>query len=61
MSQPGGEYLKRKEAAMLLRVSERTIDRMIREGRIKGFKPPGGRRVLISRQSINEYIERGMM
>lgn len=46
------KYLSRCEAALHLRVSSRTIDRLIRDNRIKAFKL--GKRVLIYFDSLTE-------
>jgi excisionase family DNA binding protein len=45
-------YLSRYEAANHLKVSTRTIDRLIRDNRIKAFKL--GKRVLIYYDSLTE-------
>lgn len=47
-------YISRKQAAELLSVSAKTIDRMLRDGRIRGFKAYGSSRVLIYEDSITE-------
>ena len=44
----------RKRAAEILSVSIKTIDRMLRDGRIRGFKAYGSSRVLIYEDSITE-------
>jgi excisionase family DNA binding protein len=46
------KYLSRYEAASYLRVSYKTIDRLIRDNRIKAFKL--GKRVLIHYDSLTE-------
>lgn len=46
------KYLSRYEAATHLRVSYKTIDRLIRDNRIKAFKL--GKRVLIHYDSLTE-------
>jgi len=48
------KYLSRKEASLHLSVSIRQLDRYVSEGRIKAFKPYGGRRVLIHSNSLTE-------
>lgn len=48
------KYCSRKEAARILGVSTRTIDRWIRDGRIEAFKPYGGKKVLICLDSLLE-------
>ncbi|GFZ87001.1 hypothetical protein GCM10011531_17610 [Aquaticitalea lipolytica] len=47
-------YLSRKEASKFLSISIRQVDRYVSEGRIKAFKPYGGRRVLIYADSLTE-------
>lgn len=46
------KFLNRLEAAKYLRVSTKTIDRLIRDNRIKAFKL--GKRVLIYSDSLTE-------
>lgn len=48
------KFLSRKEASQQIGVSIRQLDRYISDGRIKAFKPYGGRRVLIHSDSITE-------
>jgi excisionase family DNA binding protein len=48
------KFLSRKEASKHLAISVRQVDRYISEGRIRAFKPFGGRRVLIHSDSITE-------
>lgn len=45
-------YISRRQAAKNLGLSTRTIDRMLRDGRIEGYKPYGSSRVLIFEDSI---------
>ena len=45
-------YLTRKEAADVLRSSVRTIDRLLRDCKIRGYKM--GRKVLIYADSLTE-------
>jgi excisionase family DNA binding protein len=47
-------YISREEASKRTSLSTRQIDRYIRDGRIKAFKPRNGRRVLIDPKSITE-------
>ncbi|GGE15314.1 hypothetical protein [Psychroflexus salis] len=47
------EYLSRKSAADFCKVSIRTIDRWIVDGRIDSFKPDGCSRVLIIKDSLS--------
>ncbi|MFN3968500.1 excisionase family DNA-binding protein [Flavobacterium sp.] len=46
------KYLSRHEAASFLRVSAKTIDRLIRDNRIKAFRL--GRRVLVYSETLTE-------
>ena len=46
------KYFSRKEAAIFLKISVKTIDRLLRAGRIRGFKI--GSRVLIYIESLTE-------
>lgn len=46
------ELLTRKEAGEALKISLKTIDRLIKNGRIKGFKL--GRKVLIYSDTLTE-------
>ena len=48
------KFLSRTEAAKHIGVSVRQLDRYSSEGRIRAFKPFGGRRVLIHSDSITE-------
>ena len=48
-------FISRKKASELLCVSQKTIDRMLRDGRIKGFKPYNSTRVFIYEDSITEH------
>jgi excisionase family DNA binding protein len=47
-------FLSRQEAAFATSLSERQIDRLIKDGVIKAFKPYGSRRVLIDPESITQ-------
>jgi excisionase family DNA binding protein len=46
------QFITRKQASQLLHSSLKTIDRLLRDKRIKGFKL--GRKVLIYADSLNE-------
>jgi len=48
------KFLSRKEAAKCMSISIRQLDRYLHDGRIKAFKPYGGKRVLIHSDSITE-------
>jgi excisionase family DNA binding protein len=50
-------YLTKKEAAARLRISTRTLDRLIAEGQIVGARI-GGRRLLFREQDIDGYVLR---
>lgn len=50
------EYLTRLEAAAVLRASDQTIDRRIKEGELAAVRV--GRRVLIPRESVEAYLGR---
>lgn len=49
-------YMTRLEAAAVLRASDQTVDRRIREGAIAAIRV--GRKVLIPRGSVEEYMSR---
>jgi excisionase family DNA binding protein len=48
------KFLSKKEAAKQLSVSVRQLDRYIKDGRVKAFKPYNGMRVLIHSDSLTE-------
>ena len=48
------KFLSRKDAAKHLSVSIRQLDRYIKDGRIRAFKPYKGKRVLIYSDSLTE-------
>lgn len=50
------EYMTRREAASLIRVSDQTVDNRIKDGDIAVVRI--GRRVLIPRESLEQYMER---
>lgn len=50
------EYLTRLEAAALIRVSDQTVDNRIKDGDIAAVRI--GRRVLIPRESLEQYMDR---
>ncbi|OZG57825.1 hypothetical protein BTIS_1066 [Bifidobacterium tissieri] len=57
MSQPMEPLaVKRHEAARLLSVSVETLDSLIRSGSIRARQQRGSRTILISVQSIHEYL-----
>jgi excisionase family DNA binding protein len=47
-------FLSREEASKVTSLSVRQIDRIIRNGVIRAFKPHGSRRVLIDPESITQ-------
>lgn len=48
------KFLSREDAAKQMSISVRQLDRIIKSGRIKAFKPYNGKRVLIHSDSITE-------
>ena len=48
------KFLSRAETAKTMGISIRQVDRFVAVGRIKAFKPYGGRRVLIHSDSLTE-------
>lgn len=48
------KFLSRAGAANYIGISVRHLDRYLSEGRIRAFKPFGGRKVLIHSDSITE-------
>lgn len=51
------EFLTKGEAAVILRVSEITVSRLISAGKLAAYRV--GRRVFTTRQAINDYLQRG--
>lgn len=53
------EFLTRKEVAKYLRVHERTVDRWIESGNLKGYKLGTGRTALlrIPKSSIEKFLK----
>jgi excisionase family DNA binding protein len=49
------DFLTKGEAAVILRVSEVTISRLIAAGKLAAYKV--GRRVFTTRQAINDYLQ----
>ena len=47
-------FISRTQASQFISLSIRQIDRIIRDGKIKAFKPHNSRRVLIDPESINQ-------
>jgi len=54
----GNELLTIAEAARLLKLSRKTIERKIRAGTIPAYRLPGGRRVFIRRSDLLSALER---
>ena len=52
------DYLTRIEAATILRVNKKTIDRLIARGKIKSAKI--GQRRLIPREALTDFVNRQM-
>lgn len=50
-----GELVTRKEAADMLRVTERTIDRWLKAGLLEGI-PVGTHRIMIAVRSLNRFL-----
>ena len=48
------KFLRRQKAAKLMNISVRQLDRYIKDGRIRAFKPYNGKLVLIYSNSITE-------
>lgn len=55
------EFMTRKEVADFFRVSERTIDRWIQGGALKGYKLGSGKTALwrIPRAEVEKFMEKG--
>lgn len=51
------DFLTKGEAAVILRVSEVTVSRLIAAGKLAAYRV--GRRVFTTRQAINDYLHRG--
>jgi excisionase family DNA binding protein len=49
------EYLDKREAAKVVGLAEKTIERAILRGELRAFKPAG--RVRIRRADLNQWIE----
>lgn len=50
------QYLTRLEAAAVLRTCDQTVDKRIKEGQLAAVRV--GRRVLIPRESLDDFLER---
>jgi len=50
-----GDFLTKGEAAVILRVSEITVSRLIAAGKLTAYKV--GRRVFTTRQAINDFLQ----
>lgn len=55
------EFLTRREVAKYFRVHERTVDRWIKNGDLKGYKLGSGDRTLwrIPKSEIKRFMDRG--
>lgn len=49
-------WLGRNEAAEYLKISVRTFDRLVREGKIHKFSATGRRQALFDREQLDTYI-----
>jgi excisionase family DNA binding protein len=54
------EHLTLSEAASYLDITERSINNLIREGKLKAYRP-NGKRVYIYRRDIDEFIINGQI
>lgn len=54
-----GRYATIREAAAFLRVTERHMRRILREGRLRRSKPAGMKRVLILRSDLERFAAGG--
>jgi len=54
------EFITRKEAAKYFRVHERTIERWVRSGILKGYKLGAGKNAIlrISKSEIKKFLEK---
>jgi len=50
------KYLTCAEAAEILRVTRHSIARYTREGKLPGVRLPGGRKILIPRESVDHAL-----
>lgn len=50
-------WLGRNEAAAYLKISVRTFDRLVREGKVHKFSATGRRQALFDRQQLDAYLE----
>lgn len=48
------KFLRREQAAKYINVSQRQLDRYIKDGRVRAFKPYNGKLVLVCKDSLNE-------
>jgi excisionase family DNA binding protein len=53
------EFLTKGEAAVILRVSEVTVSRLIAAEKLAAYRV--GRRVFTTRQAINDYLRRSQI
>lgn len=54
--EPTGEWLNPQEAALILRVTDRTIQRYIRDGHLVATRLPGGRLWRIRRSDVEKLL-----
>jgi len=50
-------WMGRNEAAAYLKVSVRTFDRLVREGKVHKFSATGRRQALFDRQQLDAYVQ----
>jgi excisionase family DNA binding protein len=55
--EPEMKWLTRKQAAAQIRGCDRWVDKLIRAGKIRGFKVDGGRRVMIPIEDVEAYVQ----
>lgn len=45
------------EVAEILRLHKKTVYRLVSEGRLKCYRPGGGRNILFSEEQVQDYLE----
>ncbi|WP_369524383.1 helix-turn-helix domain-containing protein [Duncaniella muris] len=51
------KWLMPKDVALMANVKIETVWKWVREGKLKAYRPQGGRRILISENDLNEFIK----
>ncbi len=46
-----------KDVASMANVKIETVWKWVRDGKLRAFRPNGGRRILISEKDLNEFIK----